>query len=203
MEFANMDRRALMARVMLLLGASAAASACSTAGALESAPVAVSDRLTTAQFATLSAAAGRIMPATDTPGAVAAGVPARLEGMLATWASPATRASLIRAIEAIDALGGAGRPFASLPAAEQHRLLAAHDARAMAPSGMVETAFISSRSVPVDPAYGRLKDLIVSLYYLSQAAMTQELIYTHVPGRWDKSIPVTPATRPWNDASPF
>lgn len=203
MDYGMMDRRALMARAMLLLGATAAASACSATGAIEPTPVAANPRFTASQMALLRAVAERIIPTTDTPGAGAAGVPERLDGMMVTWASPETRAALASALAGIDALGGAGRPFASLPVDEQHRLLEAHDARAMQPSGVVEVEFISARSLPVDPDYGRLKGLIVTLYYLSQAAMTQELVYTHIPGRWDRSIPVTPATRPWASVGIF
>lgn len=203
MDFAQMDRRALMARVLALLGAGAASSACAATGVIEPAVAPANPRLTAEQFAALRALAERIIPATDTPGAALAGVPERLDGMMATWAAPATRAQILRKLAEIDALGGPGRPFASLPAAEQHRLLAAYDAQAMQPSGAVEHSFVSARSIPVDPEYGRLKDLIVTLYYLSQAAMTQELVYTHVPGRWDHSIPVTPATRPWGSTGFF
>ena len=48
-----------------------------------------------------------------------------------------------------------------------------------------------------DPAYAKLKELIVVLYYYSEPALTQELRYEHVPGQWQPSILVTPQTRPW------
>lgn len=48
-----------------------------------------------------------------------------------------------------------------------------------------------------DPAYARLKELIVVGYYYTEAALTNELRYEHDPGVWEPSIPITPETRPW------
>ncbi len=202
-SMAQMDRRGLMARVLLLIGASVTASACQTMDAIAPVAVGTPGRLTATQMATLTAAADAIIPETDTPGAVAAGVPERFEGLLVNWASPQTRAALETVLAQIDGLSGDGRHFAALTPEDRHRLLAAHDAAAMQPSERTETVFISSRQVPMDPAYGRFKDLIVSLYFMSQAALTHELVYQHVPGRWEPSTPVTATTRPWADVSNF
>lgn len=197
MDLTVMDRRALLARVLALAGAGAAAGACRTLDDIAPLAAGADGALSAGQMATLVAAAGQIIPQTDTPGAVEAGVPERFEGLLATWASPATRAAMLAVLGRIDALPGDGSAFAAQPAARQLALLAAYDAAAMAPSGRIVMAFPVTRELPVDPEYGRFKDLVVSLYYMSQPAMTQELVYTHVPGRWDPSIPVTPDTRPW------
>jgi len=48
-----------------------------------------------------------------------------------------------------------------------------------------------------DPGYGKLKELIVLLFYYSEAALTHDLAYEHAPGQWQPSIPITPTTRPW------
>lgn len=52
-----------------------------------------------------------------------------------------------------------------------------------------------------DPGYGKLKELIVVLYYYSEPALTSELAYEHNPGVWEPSMPITPATRPWGGNS--
>ncbi|MCB2065010.1 MAG: gluconate 2-dehydrogenase subunit 3 family protein [Erythrobacter sp.] len=199
LQLADLDRRALLARTLALVGASAAASACQTLDAVAPLEAGADGGLSARQMATLRAAAGRIIPQTDTAGAIEAGVPERFAGLLAAWASPASRTALVAVIDRIDALPGGGLPFAVLPAARQHELLAAFDAEAMRPSGTFVLAFPSTRELPVDPDYARFKDLVVALYYMSQPAMTEELRYVHVPGRWDPSIPVTPETRPWGE----
>lgn len=59
------------------------------------------------------------------------------------------------------------------------------------------------RGPPVaDPAYQKLKELIVVSYYISEPALTQELRYEHAPGEWRPSIPVTAETRPWGGLGP-
>lgn len=199
MQTYQLDRRALLARTLALVGASAAASACQSMDAVAPLEPGAPGQLTARQMAVLTAASGQIIPQTDTPGAVEAGVPARFEGLLATWASPETRASLLAVLARIDGLPGDGTSFAAQPATRQYELLAEFDAAAMASSGRTIQAFTTRREVPVDPDYGRFKDLVVSLYYMSRAAMTEELQYFHVPGRWEPSIPVTPETRPWGE----
>ncbi len=52
----------------------------------------------------------------------------------------------------------------------------------------------------VDNGYQRLKGLIVSLYYVSEIGMTQELVYEHVPGKWEPSLKLSDGMRPF--ASP-
>ena len=59
---------------------------------------------------------------------------------------------------------------------------------------------LMSGAAVTDPAYAKLKELIVVLYYYSEPALTQELRYEHAPGQWQPSIPVTPQTRPWGGA---
>jgi gluconate 2-dehydrogenase gamma chain len=54
-----------------------------------------------------------------------------------------------------------------------------------------------------DPAYSKLKELIVTLYYVSEQGLTQELEYDHTPGEWKPSIPVTPETRPSGGIGPI
>lgn len=184
--FAAMDRRTMIARALALVGAGAAASACQTLDAAAPLQAATGEALTANQRAILAAASDRIIPPTDTPGAVQVGVPERLEGMLLTWASSQTRSEFVRVLADIDALPGDGRSFATLGIEQQHDLLAAHDARAMQANG---------GSGPADPAYARFKDLVVTLYFMSQEALVSELPYVHVPGRWEPSIPVTPGLR--------
>jgi len=197
-----MDRRGLIQRVLFLAGASAAAGACQTIDALAPLTAGGDDGFSPSQMAVLTAAAARIIPQTDTPGAAQVGVPERLNGLMLTWASAETRQGIERVLAEIHALPGDGRGFAEVSDQEQHELLSAFDAEAMAPSGQTVRVFYSVTELPVNPDYGRLKDLVVALYYMSQEALKQELVYTHVPGRWQPSIPVTPETRPHAAPSP-
>lgn len=186
MEAMGVDRRTLLARVLLLAGASA------TGVSFEALSAAEADLLGEGQRTTLIAAADTIVPQTDTPGAVDVGVPALFEGLLANWAAPATITALADVLDRIGALGGG---FASLDPAGRKSALQAFDAAALAPSDAPRADPFGPPGA-ADPAYQRFKELVLTLYYLSQPALTQELAYTHVPGRWEPSVPVTPATRP-------
>jgi hypothetical protein len=48
-----------------------------------------------------------------------------------------------------------------------------------------------------NPDYYKLKDLLVTAYYMSEPGATQELRYEHIPGAWEPSIPLTKDTRAW------
>jgi hypothetical protein len=49
----------------------------------------------------------------------------------------------------------------------------------------------------MNPAYVRLKGLIIALYYNSEVACTDELVFEPVPGKYVPSMKVTPETRPF------
>lgn len=190
----GVDRRTLLARTLLLVGASATGAALD-ALAGGGRPLLAADGpqpLAAEQAETLAAYADTLIPQTDTAGALAANVPALYAGLLRDWATPQTRDALAGVLDRIGDLGGG---FAALLPAQRKATLQAFDAAALAPAP-------GPRSNPFgpppasDPNYQRLKELVLTLYYLSQPALTQELAYTHVPGRWDPSVPVTSATRP-------
>jgi hypothetical protein len=192
LDLGGMDRRALLMRALLLAGASASLGACDMIGlAGADSPF----RYSAEDMALLSAVADQFVPRGDSVGALDAGVPALFEGLMANWAAPATRQMMAGVLAAINALDPQGRDFAALPAADQAALLTAHDAAALA----VDPDGRGSPFGPppaTDPAYQRFKQLVVTLYYLSEPALTQELAYTHAPGAWVPSVPVTPETRP-------
>lgn len=189
-----MDRRGLLQRALILVGAGAHLSAC---GMLSPASAGSPFRFSSGQMATISAAADIIVPRTETPGTLDAGVPALFEGLMADWAAPETRETLVGVIARIEALGTDGRPFAALDNSEQVAVLSAHDRAALS------TEVPLGQPVPADPGYALFKDLVLTLYYYSEQALTQELDYIHVPGRWDPSVPVTPKTRPSGAPSAF
>lgn len=152
------DRRGLLQRAFLLAGATLtpAFSIDVLAAVAASAP-----RLLDApRFTLLSAVADTIVPRTDSPGAVDAGVPALFDGLLREWAAPAQRTELIAALDRIDGLATGGQSgFASLAPAIRHDLLTAHDAAALKPRPTEEPTAASLKRAPtvVDPNYGRAK----------------------------------------------
>lgn len=189
---AMMDRRLLLQSALVLIGSTVALGACATLPKASDATDLFS--FSEPQRATLSALADTIMPATSTPGALAAGVPAQVEAMMHGWASAATRAEMVAALGRIEALGGG---FSSLSAAQRHDLLNPYDAEALtvardAGSSMAERMAGPQRR---DQGYAVLRELVLILYYYSEIGLTQELEYAALPGRWDPSVPLTPTSR--------
>ncbi len=190
-QITGMNRRELLQRALLLLGASVLPiddplHAGSATGKEE--------EIAQRQLALIAAVADTIIPKTETPGAVEAGVPQTFATMLRAWASPTQRAALTGALDRIDTVAQEqrGRRFPDLTSSERHALLAAHDVAALQPDPK-SSSILSPRYA--DPAYAKLKELIVVLFYLSETALTHELVYEHTPGAWRPSVPVTPETR--------
>lgn len=189
-ETTGLSRRELLHRALLLVGASLAPLREPVFANSANAKTGIQP----GQMVLLTAVADTIIPETDTPGAVEAGVPRAFATMLDTWASPTRRADLLEALNRIDKLAQQqrGRRFAELAPGERHELLSAHDAASLEPAPNSASLFSPQY---VDPAYAKLKELIVVLFYLSETALTHELVYEHSPGEWRPSVPVTPETR--------
>jgi hypothetical protein len=204
MEQFTLDRRGLVAGIAALLGAAAL-----PVEALAAPKRRARRFLASPQFALLEAVADTIIPTTDTPGAIAAQVPARLDRLLLNWASAQTRSDVSGALDRIDAAARSHKNsgFASLSPAERAAVLGPHDAAALKPvpppGDAPKVLFIFQASHVADPGYLKIKDLVLQLYYFSEVASTTELIYEHVPGKFDPSVKLTPASRPHLGTGPF
>ncbi|MDE2403177.1 MAG: gluconate 2-dehydrogenase subunit 3 family protein [Sphingomonadales bacterium] len=201
-----MNRRALMGRIGLLIGAAALPP---EAFALPKGKAA-KKFLAAPQFATLSAVADTVIPADETPGAVGVGVPRLIDGMLVTWASADTRGQIVGVLAAIDKLARDAdrKSFAALSPERRKALLVPYDKDAMKPGPKPTeklTALQAMMAGPpvMNPSWVKLKDLIITLYYTSEVAMTKEEIYEHVPGKWVPSLKITPGMRPFASGGPF
>lgn len=204
-DYPQLNRRDLLRHMLILAGATAAANF--SLSALAEVVRGAVKFLDKTALGTLAAVADTIIPATDTPGALATEVPARFDAMLLSWAAPETRDMIVGALDRINAAAQAakGKAFASLSAEERKAFLIEHDKAALQPAEPPPNAPKASnpflaKGYVVDNGYQRLKGLIFSLHYVSEIAMTQELVYEHVPGKWVPSLKITPGMRPF--ASP-
>lgn len=218
----GMDRRTLLQRALVLAGATMLPGGVE---ALAAAVQSSKRQLDPARYALLVALSDTIVPKTATPGAVEAQVPETVDALLGTWASPKRKAELLAALDKIDQLARTEnqKSFAALTPAERAAVLAPHDAAALKPApptsppaipiGAASTTVDPNTGKPkqeapqsnsfmqgprfTDPGYGKLKELIVVVFYISETALTHDLAYEHAPGEWQPSIPITPSTRPW------
>jgi gluconate 2-dehydrogenase gamma chain len=140
-------------------------------------PLAQQSSLTSAQAAIVGAIADRILPRTDTPGAVDVGVPAFIDLLYAQFMSDAERQMLIKGLEQVEqAVTSAERAsFVSLPADRQDEVLRGI---ARAEEGQAQGFFRLIRSATV---LG---------YFTSEPIGKNVLHFDPVPGRFDSCIPI-------------
>ena len=139
--------------------------------------------LTPAQARALDAAAELIMPATDTPGARAAGVPQFIDRTIGGWCDKAQAAMLRAGLDQLDndAKAAGGAAFADLTAAQQTALLKSYDA-----AGSSQKLFFIT-----------LRDLTTIGYFTSKPGATIALRYDPVPGAYRGCVPLKEIGRAW------
>src|SRR5882757_9823753 len=177
-----LDRRDLLTGATALFGASLVAP---LAKAAEMAPgfAASHAAFTPEQRALVSAISERIVPTTDTPGAIAARVPAFIEMMLADWYAPTDWQEFMNGLGVFE--GSAriqfGKPFAEIAPEEQDLVLT------QAMTGKVQGLPISF--------FEHCRQLVVLGYYTSEIGCKQERVYVPVPGRYDGKYPYADVRR--------
>jgi len=181
---AFLDRRGLLQGASAFLGVElvaplARALAADTASGFTASRIALSP----AQRALISAMSERIVPTTDTPGAIAAGVPAFIEMMLADWYEPTDWQEFMNGLGVFE--GSAriqfGKPFAEIAPEEQDLVLT------QAMTGRIQGLPISF--------FEHCRQLVVLGYYTSEIGCKQERVYVPVPGRYDGKYPYADVRR--------
>jgi hypothetical protein len=173
-----LDRRDALRKAAAMFGMALTAplagaiAACTNPGATAENPV-----FTDGQRALTAALAERIIPTTDTPGAIDAGVPDFIEMMLGDFYPPIYRESFMAGMTALDDIAkemhDAG--FAALTAEQQDAILTKADAGELPQLG--------------EDFWTNAKQLTVTGYYSSEIGMTQERVYLPVPGKYDGDYP--------------
>ena len=195
-DFMQFDRRGMLETMAFLLGAAAL-----PAEALAKPAARAKKFFDAGRMKLLNAVADTMIPQTDTPGALAAHVPAKFDSLLVNWASPARRVELVGALVRIDAAAMAQEKvsFTALSPEKRNALLTALDAAALknVPRKEKLTGMAAMMAGPAvaDPGYAKLRELIILLYFYSEEALTSVLTYEHSPGGWTPSVKVTPQTR--------
>ncbi|MGQ0643724.1 MAG: gluconate 2-dehydrogenase subunit 3 family protein [Gemmatimonadaceae bacterium] len=130
--------------------------------------------------AVIAALAERILPESDTPGALAVGVPAFIEVIIHHWMSDEERTRLENGLTAIDAAAQARfkSDFADLTSDQQNTLITEWDATGQRAPGSAADA------------YGRIKDLSIYGYFTSKPVVENVLQLRRTPGRYNGCIPV-------------
>lgn len=176
-----MDRRKALTGVLALFGAQIFAPLARAAGIAPAMPVidqgAPSLQLFTPdQRALMSALSDRIIPATDTPGAIAAGVPAYIEKLLADWSVAEDREPILRGLAEIDARAWQDYKLPAIKATP-----AQHDA--------LLTLAMEDKIPNGEAFFEAFRQMVITGYYTSEIGMTQEREYLPVPGEYEGAYP--------------
>lgn len=175
----RINRRSLLLGAVFLLGGAAALTRFARQAP---AGAAAGPALSPDQFALLEQVAETLIPASDTPGAIDAGVPEFMRQMLADWGSPQTHAGFVAVLDEIDrqAWKRHGAGFVSLPPERRLDVMKGIDAEGI------------DRQ---DVGYRKFKWLVLVSYYQSEPGATQELRYELVPGAWRPCLPLSEVGR--------
>ncbi len=173
-EQLGMSRREALKALIALLGGTAAAGGMPTlVYAAGDSPRVLSDE----QLAVLKHAVDVIMPDTDTPGAVKAGVPELIDSMLNDVATPERRDGFIDILGKVDAMAremhGAG--LADLDAGQRYAVVDRCD----------ELAFGETED---DRWFRPMKQATLFGYYTSEIGASVELRFDPVPGPFQGKV---------------
>lgn len=144
--------------------------------------------LTPGEARTLAAACERIVPTTDTPGAIAAGVPQFVDRTLAAWSKPDDAQRLRAGLQQLDQTAYArfSQPFAALSPEQQDGLLREAEAQANAAAAQKQPHYFLA-----------LRELTSVGYFTSEVGATKALRYDPIPGAYHGCIPVKDVGRGW------
>jgi hypothetical protein len=142
--------------------------------------------LTESQLALLGAVAETIIPATDTPGALGAGVLDFLDMIVGRWLHEEERERFLRGLAEFDTTvrRARGRPFTALSSQEQLTLLTHMAAE--------ETEQATNRPPGTGPFIAQMKALTIFGYYTSESGAAEELQFNLIPGRYEPCSHLVP-----------
>jgi hypothetical protein len=136
------------------------------------------------QHDTVTAVVDIIVPRTDTPGAVDAGVPRFIDQMFKDVYTPEEQKRYLTAMAAFEKEGG--KPFAQLDAKQRLALV----------TKLHEQALIKGKDLDPESAAAFVlmtKKLATSGFFISQPGCTQVMQYMPVPGAYHGDIPLSEA----------
>jgi gluconate 2-dehydrogenase gamma chain len=181
----NIDRRDALAGIAAMFGAGLYAPI-ARALASDTTPISAGPPsaavFTPQQRALVTALSERVMPTTDTPGAIAAEVPEFIEKLLADWSYPADREPILAGLDSIESRSRSDFDIAASDAtpAQQDALLTL----------AMEDQLPGGRTF-----FEAFRQLVITGYFTSEVGITQERNYLPVPGRYDGAYPYTPGTK--------
>ena len=154
--------------------------------------------LTEAQRKIIAAMAEVVLPRTDTPGAIDAGVPRYIELMAADWFNEEERAIFDAGLADMETRIPAefGKPFDQLSAKQQLAIMEQLE-EAAADSPWYEFANVQRQFISDAPFICQIKELTIWGFFTSEKGATQVLRYDAMPMKFDGELPLSPDDSSW------
>lgn len=188
----GVSRRDVLAA--LLAGAAAAGvwSNAAAAAALQAAGATAPPgaALAPPELAVLAAAAAVIVPATDTPGAVEAGVPQFIHALVTHWMNADEAQQFRDGLAALDASARQQYQAGYAACTPEQGAALMQALRADSPYHGHTFSLADRIMDPKAPFYLRLRDMTVLGYFTSEAGSTREMRYLPVPGKFEANLNV-------------
>lgn len=143
--------------------------------------------LSEAQRAQIALLAELVIPRTDTPGAIDAGVPAFIEQILSGWYTDTEHRIFMQGLDTLEAEAQQrfGQSFNACTEEQQTTLLAEQEVHARDYQRLHPQPAASAADKPVideqAPFFSKLKELVVVGYYTSESAALTEMVYLPIP----------------------
>lgn len=184
-----MQRRDFLQIAVLLGGISASGLVRALTQTADAAPVA-QRVLSEAQRAQIAVLAERVIPRTDTPGAIDAGVPAFIEQILTRWYTDTEYRIFMQGLDTLEqqAQQRFGNAYAACNEEQQNLLLAEQEVHARDQQRLHPPPQASAADKPLidqeAPFFSKLKELVVVGYYTSEVAAQSEMVYLPIPNAY-------------------
>lgn len=156
------------------------------------------DYFTPQQRQIIAAMTEVIIPRTDTPGAIDAGVPRYIELMVANWMEDGERDIFAAGLRDIETRipQQYGKPFHALSTSDQLSIMEDLE-DAASDSSWYEFANVQRDFVSDAPFICQLKELTVWGFFTSEKGATQVLRYNPMPMKFDGDLPLSPDDSTW------
>ena len=193
-----MNRREAIKRTAFLMGGTISAAAMTgVLSGCQPTPQGINwepQFLTLDQDGTVSAVVGRIIPTTDTPGAVEVGVPEFIDLMLKDNYKESDQKLFLDGLIQLeaDAMSEYNKSFAQLSAENQDALLKKYDEAAYAT--MNKDGYDSKTERPF---FNMIKELTLLGFFTSEVGATEVLQYDPLPGTYEGCVPLAEVGKAW------
>lgn len=160
------------------------------------------DYFTPEQRKIIAAMTEVVIPRTDTPGAIDAGVPRYIELMVANWMEEGERNIFDTGLADIETRipREYGKPFHELPADDQLAIMEDLESAA-SESSWYDFANVQREFISDAPFICQLKELTIYGFFTSEAGSKQVLRYDPMPMEFDGEYPLSENDSTW--AGPF